>query len=237
MSNETIPPEGSRGSPWPGCIILVTILVVFGGLAVLYAVVGTYQNRVIGEFTAPAAVDLTIPAPSASEAEAAVSKLQSIATAARDNRAERVLFTAAELNTLIVTLPALADFRGTTRIEAITSEGISAAMSQPMRKGILAKGRRYLNASFLFQPELRTRTVAFKVLSITSVEGVLPEGFVRNYAMLDFFKLDPELPAIRDSILSLGAVYCEDGQLVVETKIRELLPTENSALRSSVPQP
>jgi len=237
MSDETIPPEGSRGSPWPGCIILITILVVFGGLAVLYAVVGTYQNRVIGEFTTTDPVDLTIPVPTAVDAEAAVSKLQSIATAARDNRAERVLFTATELNTLIATLPALADFRGTTRIEAITSVGIAAAMSQPMRKGILAKGKRYLNATFLFQPELRARTVAFKVLSITPVVGAVPEGFVQNYATLDFFKLDPELPAISESIHSLGAVYCEEGQLVVETKIRDLLPTEDPALRSASPQP
>lgn len=237
MSDDTIPPEGSRGSPWPGCIILITILVVFGGLAVLYAVVGAYQNRIIGEFTTTEPVDLTIPVPTPPEAEAAVSKLQSIASAARDNRAERVLFSASELNILIETLPALADFRGTTRIEAITSEGIAAEMSQPMRKGILAKGKRYLNATFLFQPELRARTVAFKVLSITPVVGAVPEGFVQNYATLDFFKLDPELPAIRDSIRSLGAVYCEEGQVVVETKIRDLLPTEDPALRSASPQP
>lgn len=237
MSDETIPPEGSRGSPWPGCMILITILVIFGGLAVLYAVVGTYQNRVIGEFTTTAPAELTIPVPTATEAEAAVSKLQSIAAAARDNRAERVLFTAKELNILIATIPDLADFRGTTRIEAITSEGISAAMSQPMRKGILAKGARYLNATFLFQPELRARTVAFKVLTITPTEGTLPEGFVQNYAMLDFFKLDPELPAISDSIHSLGAIYCEEGQLVVETKIRESLTIEGQALKASPPQP
>jgi len=220
MSDETIPPEGSRGSPWPGCIILITILVVFGGLAVLYLVVGTYQNRVIGKFTQTAQDELPIPVPNATEAEAAVAKLQSIATAARDNRAERVLFTATELNTLIVTLPELADFRGTTRIEAITADGISAEMSQPMRKGILAKGARYLNATFVFQPELRVRTIAFKVISITPKEGTLPEGFVQNFATLDFFKLDPELPAIADSVHSIGAVYCEEGQLVVETKIQ-----------------
>ncbi len=37
--SEAAPPD--RGSPFPGCFILIAILTVFGGLVVLYTVVGS----------------------------------------------------------------------------------------------------------------------------------------------------------------------------------------------------
>ncbi len=221
---ETIPeesPAALRGSPVPGCMILGAIVFVFGGLIILYTVVGSYQNRVIGEFTQDTAAELPVPAPTPAEVGAVNAKLALIASAVKENRAERVLFTAADLNLIIASFEVAKDFRGNTSVVSIGPEGIVAAMAQPMRKGIIKKGVRYLNATFVLEPEVRVRTIAFKVRDIRPATGEVPPGFVDNYTALDFFKLDPESPVMKAHIQSLGAVYGEEGQLVVETKVRD----------------
>ena len=221
---ESIPEESSaalRGSPVPGCLILGAIVTVFGGLIILYAVVGTYQNRTIGTFTRDTPAALPVVDPSPAEVAAVRAKLDLIATAVKENRAERVLFSAAELNHLIATFEVAKDFRGNTVVKSVGPGGIVAAMAQPMRKGIFDKGLRYLNATFVFEPEVRARTIAFKVRDIRPDEGSVPAGFVHNYATLDFFRLDPESEVIKSHIQSIGAIYGEGDRLVVETKVRE----------------
>jgi len=221
MSNgEAAAPGGSGSSPFPGCLILTAILVVFGGLALLYTVVGIYQNNAIDGFTQDEAMEIPDLEPSAGQIEDARAKLARIEAAVAENRAERVLFTTDDLNALLGALNVLEDFRGQTRVDRVSSQGIVATMAQPMRKGILGKGVRYLNGVFVFRPELRARTVAFRVLDIRPREGEVPQGFVDNYATLDFFRLDPEREAMKKHIGSLAAVYPEDGHVVVETRVR-----------------
>lgn len=225
MSGEKTTSEESRaalrGSPLPGFLILGAIVFVFGGLIVLYTVVGSYQNRVIGGFTEDTPAELPVPAPTAAEVESIEAKLARLAAAVKENRAERVLFTAADLNLIIASFDVAKDFRGNTSVESVGPEGIVAAMAQPMRKGFIKKGLRYLNATFLLEPEVRARTIAFKVKDIRPATGEMPPGFVDNYRALDFFRLDPENEVIKAHIESLGAIYGEEGQLVVETKVRD----------------
>ena len=221
---ETIPEDSRtalRGSPIPGCLILGAIVFVFGGLIILYTVVGTYQNRTIGTFTQDTPAALPVVEPTAAGIESVRVKLALIASAVKENRAERILFTADDLNLIIATFEVAKDFRGNTSVERIGPEGIVAAIAQPMRKGIFDKGLRYLNATFVLEPEVRARTIALIVKDIRLAAGELPAGFIDNYTALDFFKLDPENPAIKEHIGSLGAVYGEAGQLVVETKVRD----------------
>lgn len=201
----------------PGCAILVTILTVFGGLVLLYTFVGIYQYRTIGTFTEDTPSEIAAPSPSPAETEAALAKLHLIEEAVKEERSERILFTASDLNTLISTLEAAKDFRGNTRIEKIGPEGIVARMTQPLRKGPFQKGFRYLNGTFVFQPDLRVRTIAFRVVSILPAKGSVPDDFVKSYAILDLFRLDPENPAMKTHAPWLTAVYTEEGQLVVET--------------------
>lgn len=215
--NDPNGPMPDRGSPVPGCLILAAIVTVFGGLIVLYLVVGTYQYRKIGTFAQDTPAELAIPAPAPAQVESAMGKLKAIEAAVAAKQAERILFTAEDLNVLIATLPVAEGFRGNTRIKSIGPGGLVAEMAQPMRKGPFQKGFRYLNASFILQPELRARTIAFKVIGIDPVVGEVPKPFVDSYASLDLFKLDPENPAMKAHVTSLAAVYTEEGQLVVET--------------------
>ena len=144
-------------------------------------------------------------------------KLKAIEAAVAAKKSDRILFSTEDLNVLLTPLPAAEGFRGNTRIESIGSTGLVAAMAQPLRKAPFQKGFRYLNASFLLQPELRARTIAFKGIEIRPSLGEVPEPFVNSYASLDLFKLDPENPAMKAHVTSLAAVYTEEGQLIVET--------------------
>ena len=212
-------PRENRGSPIPGCLILGAILIVFGGLIVLYTVVGIYQHRTIGTFTQENAAIIAVDTPTPARIEAAMAKLKLVEAAVAGGRAERILFTAEDLNVLIASLDVAEGFRGNTRVASITTEGLVAEMAQPLRKGVFKKGFRYLNATFVLQPELRARTIAFKVIEIRPATGEVPEAFVKSYSVLDLFRLDPENPAIKAHAVDLGAVYTEAGQLVVETKV------------------
>lgn len=208
-----------RGSPLPGCLILGTIVTVFGGLVLLYAVVGIYQHRTLATFTEETAAEISIPTPSPAEVQSAQAKLDLVAAAVSEGRSERILFTAGDLNALIVSLEAAAGFRENTRVESIAPEGLVVAMAQPVRKGVFKKGFRYLNGDFVLAPELRVRTVAFRVVAIRPSVGDMPPAFVGSYASLDLFRLDPENPVLQAHVPSLAAVYTEDGHLIVETKV------------------
>tara|TARA_R110000850_G_scaffold22504_15_gene66664 strand:+ start:1428 stop:2048 length:621 start_codon:yes stop_codon:yes gene_type:complete len=203
-------------------LILCAIVVVFGGLIVLYTFVGSYQNRKIDEFTQEAPMELVTVQPDGAAVQAANEKLAQIAKAVADQKSERVLFTPQDLNVLIATLDALKDFRGQTYIDHFSPDGIVAEMSQPMRKGVFKKGFRYLNATFVLEPEVRAQTVAFKVIDIRPKEGAVPKGFVQNYKVLDFFRLDPKNEQIKAHIKSILAVYTEGDHLVVETGVRQV---------------
>lgn len=218
-NNEANEPAPFRGSPIAGCIILCTILVVFGGLIVLFSVVGTLQNKKYGEFTSEQAAEIQVLEPTEDQVTAAVDKLQNLVRAVEENRAERVLLTATDLNALIASQEVLADFRGQTWVEDILPGGIKVRMSQSMRNPLLSRKQRFLNASFVFEPELRARTISFLVRDIRPDVGQVDPQFIAHYASLDFFKLDPELPPLKKVIPSLDAVYTENGHVVLETKM------------------
>lgn len=220
MSEDASPPETPRGSPIPGCFILATILLVFGGLVVLYTFVGNFQKKEIAKFTQETAAEIPVAEPTPEETEAAMAKLRAIETAVNERKAERILFTPQDLNVLIATLEATKDFGGQTYIDGITEKGIVARMAQPVRKGIVQKGFRYINGEFVFRPEVRKRTVAFKVVDIDPEVGSVPEKFIESYATLDFFQLDPENEAVAENVGSIETIYTEPGQLVVETRLK-----------------
>lgn len=218
-TGDTPPAAGLKSSPYPGCVILCTIVLVFGGLIVLYTTVGNYQKKEIATFTQEEPAQIKTLEPSPAEVAAAKAKLASVQTAVEEGKAGRILFSANDLNLLIAGLDELEDFRGQTYIERISPQGIVAMMAQPMRKGFIKKDIHYLNATFVLKPELRARTVAFKVIDIRPVVGEIPKQFIDSYAVLDFFRLDPELEAISGNIKAIAAIYTEGASLVVETQV------------------
>lgn len=208
-----------RGSPTSGCLILAAILLVFGGLVVLYLVVGNIQNKAIDGFTQDEPAKLEAVVATDELVASSIAKLKQVEEAVKAGRSERITFTAEDLNVLIANLEVAKDFRGNTFVESISERGIQTQMAQPLRKGIIAKGFRYLNAKFLLEPELRKRTFAFKIRDIKPAEGVVPLEFIKNYSVIDFFRIDPNNEAIAANVPHLAAIYTEKDQLVVETKV------------------
>lgn len=209
-------PKQAGASPF-ACVIPAAILVVFGGLAAVTAVIYFVQKRAYGDFTGDQPAPIPVFAPSPGQAAQALAKLEAVRKATAEEKIERILFSADDINSLIATVDLLKDFRGNTLVEKISQRGMETRMSQPVRKMVFSKERRYLNATFIFLPELRRRTIALRVADILPDQGTIPREFVKNYDTLGFFKLDPELPAIKAAIPRLSRVYLEDGNLVVET--------------------
>ena len=186
----------------------------------LYTFVGFYQTRKIDDFTQDLPMKIQVDQPDEAAVKTAMAKLKQIEQAVEEKEVIRVLFSPSDLNTLIATQEMLEDFRGQTYITRISPQGIYADMAQPMRKGIIDSGRRYLNATFVLLPEVRPRTVAFKIVDILALEGEVPSEFVSNYALLDLFRLDPENEQIEKHIGYIASVYTEGDALVVETGIK-----------------
>ena len=221
-SNEPTDGRGPVSSPAPGCIIIITILVVFGGLAILYTVVAILQNRGFDEFTDEEPAERELFETSPEQIRTATRKTEDLLLASTRNEMDRLLFTADDLNTLIATRELLADFRGTTFVRKITEDGIEAEMSQPVRTGFLGSDRfRYLNATFVFKPILKDQTLLFHVVDIRSEnpERPVPVKFVDGYARLEFFKLDSSNQDLAPALKKLGSVYLEEDKVAVETRV------------------
>jgi len=204
-------------SATPGCIILAAIVAVFGGLIILYTVVFFVQKSKMGDFTSEQATQIPVFEPSDEQKALLQEKIFAIKAATSQSRQERILLTKDDLNTWIATADVLKDFRGTTRIEAITTRGIETRMTQPMRQMPFSSQQRHLNALFIFQPELRRRTVAMKVRDIIPEVGTIPKRFVEVYDVMDMLRLDPDNPNIKPYIPKLSRVYTETDHVVIET--------------------
>ncbi len=206
-------------SPLPGCIILITVILVFGSLLTWFAFSFRAQSEAIATFTVESAVETPRFEPSREQIESADAKLTKLAAAADAGEMTRLLFTAEDLNTLIATRELLADFRGQTFVRSISAEGIEAEMTQSIRTGFLNKGSRYLHGTFWLKPGIAGGTVVFAVADIKVPGREVPQGFVTNYPA--FMKIDPKLAPFDRVLPKLGKVYVEGAAVVVETKAAE----------------
>ncbi len=208
---------GPTSSPLPGCVILITVCVVFGILATLFTVVFFKQSRLIDGFTELESRAVPQMEPTPEQVQTANRKLNEVYMATLTNEMDRILFSTDDLNALIATRELLADFRGQTYIRSISEEGIEAEMTQPLRSGFLRQGIRYLNGTFRLKPELTGKTIQFKVVDVDVPGKEVPEGFVTSYP--SFMKIDPKLEPFDQILPKLGNVYIEGDHVVVETRV------------------
>ena len=220
------PIANSKSSPAAGCIILATIVLVFGGLIVHYTMKGLWMNKEIDKFTVATPEPTPVATPSAEEIAAAQAKLTAIRDAALGNATERITLSADELNTLIASQDILADFRSTAFIEKISEDGITTKVSQAF--GSFRKETfRYLNGEIDYWPALRKKTIVFQVRALRVPGKEVPQKFIESYSSQDFFKLDPNNSAMGPVMRELERVYLEKDQVVIETLTETGLEKEN----------
>ena len=219
------PIANSKSSPAAGCIILATIVLVFGGLIVHYTMKGLWMNKEIDKFTVPAPEPTPVATPSPEEIADARKKLDAIRDAALNNATERIILTADDLNTLIASQDILADFRGTAFVEKISEQGITTRVSQAFGS-FRRDSFRYLNGEIDYWPALRKKTIVFQIRDLRVPDKEVPRKFIESYSSQDFFKLDPNHPAMGPVMRELERVYLEDGQVVVETLTDTGIKTE-----------
>ena len=210
------PIANSKSSPAAGCIILSTIILVFGGLIVHYTLRGLWMNKEIDKFTVATPEPTPVATPSPEEISSAQAKLTAIRDAALENATERITLTVADLNTLIASQEILADFRGTAYVEKISEQGITTKVSQAF--GSFRKDSfRYLNGEIDYWPALRKKTIVFQIRDLRVPGKEVPQKFIESYSSQDFFKLDPNNHAMGPVMRELERVYLEEGQVVIET--------------------
>ena len=212
--------EQPGASPVPGCIILVTVVVMFVGLAVLYISVFSLQKKEVAGFTDPQPVERAVLEPTAEQVAAADGKIARLEALAVTNEMDQLKITADDLNVWIATRELLADFRGNTFVSAISEKGIAVEMSQAMRKALFSKERQYLNGTFYLVPQAMKESVVLKVVDIDPDSGEpLDPKFIDAYSQMDFFRIDTSNPDLAPALNQIGKIYLQDGEIVVETRI------------------
>lgn len=215
-------PDTSNGkpelgsSPLPGCVILITVVVVFGLLATVFTIVFHKQSDYFRKVSTETPVEVPGFTPTEDLVAVVTDKLDRLLAAAEADELVRIEFTAEDFNTLIGSRELLADFRGQTHVRGISEKGIEAEMTQPIRSGFLRQGIRYLHGTFWLKPEFTGKTVLFRVADIELPGEEVPEGLVNSYP--SFMKLDPKLSPFDRVLPKLGKIYVEGDRVIVETR-------------------
>ena len=208
--------EQEGASPLPGCIIIITVVVVFGGLAMLYIGFAFWMNNKLDAFTSPEATEISVINPSQQQLDTVYEKLKQLEQATKESRMVRVSFSAEDINTLIANDPLLASLRGNTKVESIDSQGIQTQVSQQFR-GLPFRPSRFLNATFAFVPVVLKDSVVFEIHDIRVSGKEVPQGFIEGYSKQDFFKLDTNNENLKPVLIQLRRTYLEKDRIVVET--------------------
>ena len=208
--------EQEGASPLPGCIILITIIVVFGGLAALYIGVGYWMNSEIDAITSSKPAELSVPKPSQQQVNAVYEKLQQLKQATEKNQMVRVSFSAEDINTLIASNPLLADLKGKAKIEKIDSKGIHTKVNQQIRS-LPFRPDRFLNATISFVPVVLKESVVFEIHDIRVPGKKVPQGYIEGYSKQDFFKLDTKNEDLKPVLIQLRRTYLEEDSIIIET--------------------
>lgn len=172
-------------SPFYGCFIIVTAIVVFGGLVtwVVYALLS--QDRQISQFTVdqPASLGAVTLAP---DARAALDKkVADFSAAASSGQPAALTLTVSELNFLIVNAPDPGSYREMIRIRATDPQrqALIADVCLPMNRAKFWEGKkRYLIGEAAFVVSVTKEGLDANVADVKVPGKEVPAGFVGAFA-------------------------------------------------------
>lgn len=193
MSNELMEKDGvSDKSPFAGCAILITALLVMLFLIIFSVVVLFRQFNEISKFTEekPVKVRTESLVDREPELNLLAEKIERFRIAAGDGKSSVLELNAAEMNLAIASYAAFREMRGMMRVREITREHLTFDISFKLNgkprlakkgeSGMVTSDPRYLNGVLITEPGLLNKEVVLRVTNIEVPFKVVPTGFIEQ---------------------------------------------------------
>ncbi len=195
MNTEVVKPNGvSDKSPFAGCAIFMTVLLVVVFLIVFSVFVLFQQFKEIAKFTEekPVKVQVETIVDRESELNGLAEKIERFRIAVMDGKSASLELNAAELNLAIATYDAFKDLRGNFRVREISSERMQFDISFELNGrprlgkkgegGWVASDPRYLNGVLITEPGLLNKEVVLRVQDINVSHAAVPREFIERFS-------------------------------------------------------
>lgn len=181
-------------SPFAGCAIFMTVLLVLVFLISFSVFVLFKQFNEIAKFTEEKPRKLQVEPLENREAElnALAEKIERFRIAVTDGKSATLELNANELNLAIATYDALKDLRGDLRISEITNEQIKFDISFELNgkprlgkkgeSGLVTSDPRYLNGVMTAKPALLNKEVVLRVEDIDVNKATVPSDFIQGFS-------------------------------------------------------
>lgn len=195
MNTEVVKPTGvSDKSPFAGCAIFMTVLLVVVFLIVFSVFVLFQQFNAIAKFTEekPVKVQVDTIVDREPELNRLAEKIERFRIAVLDGKSAVLELNANELNLAIATYDAFKELRGNLRVREISSETIKFDISFELNgrprigkkgeSGWVASDPRYLNGVLITQPGLLSKEVVLRVQDINVSHAAVPREFVERFS-------------------------------------------------------
>ncbi len=204
----------------PGCLIGLTMLIVFSLIATWTVYTGYTQNKAIARFTSDAPADLDLTYRDAEAVVALRHRVREFAKTVREGGQDSVSLTVEDLNDLIGHEDRLFDYRNLIKFTRIGREGVEARIAFPMQTLFQGGKLRYLNGTITFNPAIEEGQLMLTIADIQpDVGGEVPSGFFNfisgNVNLVAPFRDDARVGPVLEKIQSIAR---RDGRLTIEAR-------------------
>jgi hypothetical protein len=219
MNTEVVEPNGvSDKSPFAGCAILITAVLVMLFLIIFSVVVLFRQFNEIAKFTEkkPVKVDVESIEDREPELNALAEKIEIFRIAVMDGKSAILELNAKDLNLAIATYAAFKEMRGMMRVREITKEKMTLDISFMLNgrprltkegeSGLVGSDSRYLNGVLIVSPGLLNKEVVLQVSDIDVPFATVPRGFTDQmspYRITEKFVGDTEIGKVMSELTNV----------------------------------
>jgi hypothetical protein len=226
MNRPEAPTAASARSPFAGCAILITALLVMVFLIVFSTLTLFRQFNEIAKFTADKPVPVAVEPLDDQEAQlnGFAERLETFRQQLAEDVPAVLALTPAEMNLVIAAYEPFRDFRGTLRVTAVKAGALHLAIAFPLNgkprlarkdeSGWITSDLRYLNGVLIARPVLANREVVLQIDSLEVADAQVPQEFIDQmspYRISERYLTDK---AFGPAMARLTQVDISDGKLV-----------------------
>lgn len=217
--------QASARSPFAGCAILITALLVMVFLVVFSVFTLFRQFAEIEKFTAakPQALEVSQLENQEAALNQLAEKLETLRQQLADGDEVSIDLTPDEMNLAIAAYEPLKELRGTFRVLATDGESLRIAISFPLNgkprlardgePGWLASDSRYLVGTLVARPALSKREIILRIDQIEVPGATVPHEFIGQMSPYRISERYLSHPVIGPAMAALTRVGVADGKL------------------------